>query len=324
MNSADKLIDDGTVMVNGNAVPQGGLLGMTRTVIDQQGNDWLSSEAYGDGVQDGGGAIPLDDQMGAGHLNATRAVQQFSSGEYDADSGNVPLIGWDFGHTTGVNSTNVYPITGSLTADYFISVTLAWDRHVVFSNDANSNNRYDSGDTFQASASTDPQFDSDDLINNLALYLLPKGSAVIQDAVAASFAGGGTVQHLFFQIPTTGEYEIWVRQTENDVLGGEDYGLAWWYGTAPPLIVQGDYNGDQVVDAEDYTTWRGAYGDSVTPGTGADGNGNGIIDAADYTIWRKNLSGAGAGSGLAAVPEPTAMGLVMVGLLIATVKRRVI
>jgi hypothetical protein len=99
MNSADKLIDNGTVMVNGNPVPQGGLLGMTRTVIDQQSNDWLFSEAYGDGVQDGGGAIPLDDQMGAGHLNATRAAQQFSPGEYEADSGDVPPIGWDFGHT---------------------------------------------------------------------------------------------------------------------------------------------------------------------------------------------------------------------------------
>ena len=83
---------------------------MTRTVIDQQGNDWLSSEAYGDGVQEGGGATPVDDQMGTGALNATRAVQQFSPGEYDANVGSVPPIGWDFGHTTGMGSTNVYPI----------------------------------------------------------------------------------------------------------------------------------------------------------------------------------------------------------------------
>jgi hypothetical protein len=205
MNSADKLIDNHTVMVNGNLVPQGGLLGMTRTVIDRQGNNWLSSEAYGDGVDDGGGAIPLDDQMGAGHLNVTRAAQQFSPGEYDAGSGNVAPIGWDFGHTSGTNSTNIYPIAGSLTANHFISITLAWDRRVEFSNDANGNNNYDRGDTFQPSTSTDPQFDSDDLINNLALYLLPKGSSVIQDAVAASFAGGGTLQHLFFQLPTTAE-----------------------------------------------------------------------------------------------------------------------
>src|SRR5438128_9724659 len=100
---------------------------------------------------------------------------------------------------------------------------LDWDRNVVFSNDANGNNRYDRGDTFQQSLSTDPHFDSDDLIDNLALYLLPKGSFVIQDSVAASFAGGGTVQHIFFQIPTTGEYEIWVRQTDDHVSGGQDY-----------------------------------------------------------------------------------------------------
>ena len=94
MNSADKLIDNGMVMVNGNPVPQGGLLGMTRTVIDHSGDDWLSSEAYDDAVPDGAGAgIPLDDQMGAGHLNVTRAVQQFSPGEYEADSGNVAPIG---------------------------------------------------------------------------------------------------------------------------------------------------------------------------------------------------------------------------------------
>ncbi len=73
---------------------------MTRTVIYQQGNDWLSSEAYGDGVQESGGATPVDDQMVAVALNATLAVQQFSPGEYDANVGSVPPIGWDFGHTT--------------------------------------------------------------------------------------------------------------------------------------------------------------------------------------------------------------------------------
>ena len=192
---------------------------------------------------------------------------------------------------------------------------LAWDRHVTLSNDANSNGRYDRGDTFQPSMSTDPQFDSDDLINKLALYLLPVGSSVIQDAVAASFAGGGTLQHIFFQVPTTGEYEIWVRQTEDDLVGGEDYGLAWWYGTAPPLTVAGDYNGDQVVDAQDYAVWQSNFGDTVTAGTGADGNGDGVIDAADYVLWRKNVT-AGSGASLAAVPEPSSILLLVAGLLL--------
>jgi subtilisin family serine protease len=101
INSADKLIDNGTVMVNGSPVPQGGLLGMERTVIDQNGDDWLTSEAYGDGLQEGGGPTPLDDQMGAGHLNARRASQQFAPGEYLSDSAEVPAIGWDYGNTTG-------------------------------------------------------------------------------------------------------------------------------------------------------------------------------------------------------------------------------
>jgi hypothetical protein len=65
--------------------------------------------------------------------------------------------------------------------------------------------------------------------------------------------------------------------------------------------VQGDYNGDQVVDAQDYTFWRGDFGDNVASGTGADGNQNGVIDAADYVIWRNSL---GSGSGSATIPEP--------------------
>ncbi len=103
-----------------------------------------------------------------------------------------------------------------------------------------------------------------------------------------------------------------MSQFDADIAGGQDYAVAWWYGTAPPLIVQGDYNGDQIVDAQDYTEWRGGFGSSVTPGTGADGNGNGVIDAGDYTIWRKNLAGAGSGSSLASVPEPG--GLVLFAL----------
>jgi hypothetical protein len=42
MNSADKLIDDGTVMVGGNPVPQGSLLGMERTVLKEDGTSTCS------------------------------------------------------------------------------------------------------------------------------------------------------------------------------------------------------------------------------------------------------------------------------------------
>lgn len=72
--------------------------------------------------------------------------------------------------------------------------------------------------------------------------------------------------------------------------------------------VLGDYNGDGMVDAADYSVWRDALGQSVDPYDGADGDGSGTVDAADYDVWKASFGiiapGAGAGA-IAAVPEPT-------------------
>jgi len=79
----------------------------------------------------------------------------------------------------------------------------------------------------------------------------------------------------------------------------------------------GDYNGDGVVDAADYTVWRGSYGQSVIAYSGADGDGDTMIDDDDYGVWRANYGmvapGGGAGS-LNAVPEPASLCLVLMGL----------
>jgi hypothetical protein len=56
---------------------------------------------------------------------------------------------------------------------------------------------------------------------------------------------------------------------------------------SPVSSIPGDYTGDGVVDANDYTRWRSTYG-SVSD-LSADGNGDGIVDAADYTVWRNHL-----------------------------------
>jgi hypothetical protein len=69
----------------------------------------------------------------------------------------------------------------------------------------------------------------------------------------------------------------------------------------------GDYNGNGVVDAADYTVWRDTLGQTGT-GLAADGNGNNQIDAGDYTVWQTHFGqSAGIGSSAnvkAAVPEP--------------------
>jgi hypothetical protein len=73
-----------------------------------------------------------------------------------------------------------------------------------------------------------------------------------------------------------------------------------------PLIMPGDYNQDDVVDSADYVVWRKKLGQSVAPGTSADGDGNGVVGQSDLAVWRVEFGETTAGSGSAAVPEPTA------------------
>jgi hypothetical protein len=90
----------------------------------------------------------------------------------------------------------------------------------------------------------------------------------------------------------------------------------------------GDYNEDGTVNAADYTVWRNTLGQEVPNGTGADGDPNGLIDDADYAFWKQHFGedvpgGAGAGGLAAVVPEPAAALLMLIGLLSATISRRI-
>lgn len=104
--------------------------------------------------------------------------------------------------------------------------------------------------------------------------------------------------------------------------------------TDPFVTLDGDYNGDGIVDMDDYNSWRDSYGMTAEEISGplfADGNLDGLVDAADYTLWRDNLganwntSGIGAAStaSLAAtsiatsIPEPGSIRLMLIFLVFA-------
>lgn len=73
----------------------------------------------------------------------------------------------------------------------------------------------------------------------------------------------------------------------------------------------GDYNNDGVVDAADYVVWRKAGSGDFLPNDPTPG-----VSPEDYTQWRANFGKTtqGADGGIAAVPEPRAMSLGLVGL----------
>jgi hypothetical protein len=79
--------------------------------------------------------------------------------------------------------------------------------------------------------------------------------------------------------------------------------------TDTPMGLPGDYNGDNVVNAADYTVWRNNLGSATSlPNDNTAG-----VDEGDYTRWKTNFgqtagSGGGASARVeAAVPEPSAL-----------------
>ena len=98
-------------------------------------------------------------------------------------------------------------------------------------------------------------------------------------------------------------------------------GFAYFRAEPPVAAPTGDYNGDLVVNAADYTLWRNTLGQTVAnAGEDADGDESGEIDAGDYDFWKIRFGdvtvpppGVGAGQ---AVPEPDTALLFVVGLVI--------
>jgi hypothetical protein len=90
---------------------------------------------------------------------------------------------------------------------------------------------------------------------------------------------------------------------------------------ATTTVLPGDYNGNGIVDAGDYTVWRDTMGQSGS-GLAADGNGDNRVDLEDYGVWLTNF-GQTVANGSSAItpsipaPEPAGAMLWLLGLVVA-------
>ncbi|MCA9190064.1 MAG: LamG-like jellyroll fold domain-containing protein [Pirellulaceae bacterium] len=76
--------------------------------------------------------------------------------------------------------------------------------------------------------------------------------------------------------------------------------------------VDGDVNGDRIVNNADFDIIRGNFLQSATARTDGDLNLDGVVNFADFRVWKEN---AGAVAATASVPEPGTFVLIAVGLL---------
>jgi hypothetical protein len=195
LNAADKLQDTGDGM----------LLGMSRTLLDEEGRTWIESDAYSDQ------RIPLHAELGTGHLNAFRAYEQLAGGEWAP--GNIPTIGWSYSSLEETGSAQDYTFEQPLKGGSYISATLSWERFVELDS---SDEFYDMGESFKAES-----------LSNLDLYLLPADTDDISQSVWSSVSEEDSLEHIFIPVPADGRYKLRVVQKEA-TSGAQPYALAWW------------------------------------------------------------------------------------------------
>jgi hypothetical protein len=87
------------------------------------------------------------------------------------------------------------------------------------------------------------------------------------------------------------------------------------------VALSGDFDGNGIVDAADYTIWQDNLGSDAAV-LGGNGSGAATVVQADYAIWKTNFGAtAASSSGANLVPEPATLLLALLAL--AAVPRRV-
>lgn len=198
LNSADKVQDAG----------DGLLLGMSKTIIDKQNRNWIDSDAYRQPQ------VSLNSEIGAGHLSAFRAYEQFAAGQWQP-SQPVPSVGWNY-RQLKANSSEDYALATPLKQGSYVAITLVWDRLIEL-RDKNQNGEFDVGEDFR-----------DRGLNNLNLYLVNAESNTAASHICTSASQVDSIEHIFCPVPTTGNYKIRVQFRQQVNQPSQPYAIAWW------------------------------------------------------------------------------------------------
>ena len=122
-------------------------------------------------------------------------------------------------------------------------------------------------------------------------------------------AGAGSYNTAYYNRlwQETGEFTKVLFQEASEAVADGWY-TAWVNAGSPipNLGLVGDYNGNNAIDAADYTVWRNAL--AASSSTLVNDPTPGAVDASDYNYWTIHFGesiGGGVGT-VATVPEPSA------------------
>ncbi len=225
---------------------------------------------------------PLDLRYGAGQLNIDASDRILAAGDQTPSNiANVARTGWDF---NTVNSGNTVDYFFNVPAHYAIldfSTIATWNRQISFTPGAGA-----------LPATFTPT------LANVDIQLFSASNFSKSSLVDESRSLIDNVEHIYQRYLPSGQYAISVKSNQL-----ADFALAW----TSKLVLEGDANGDGMVDGADYTIWANNFSHKNAAYSEGDFNQDGIVDGADYTIWANNFSAKAASLPAMAVPEPSTL-----------------
>ena len=87
-------------------------------------------------------------------------------------------------------------------------------------------------------------------------------------------------------------------------------------------FLDGDANLDGVVDVSDFNVWNGSNFTATAAWCSGDFNADGFVDVSDFNIWNGNQFSSSDSHAPAAVPEPSAVAMLLPVLAIGLLRLR--